>query len=151
MHRVRLLRHHQIEPYIVFDGGPLPAKKGTEVERKQRREEGLKKGNALTAQGKHSLARECYSKCVDVTPQMAFQLIKVSFAQIMPPIPSDTSTRRYEKSQFPTSSPHMRQMLSLRIWRELVWLMGSSQKTRTFSCLVAATSSSNSISPPGPW
>ena len=33
MHRVRLLRHHGITPYIVFDGGPLPAKKGTENSR----------------------------------------------------------------------------------------------------------------------
>lgn len=77
MERVRLLRYHKIEPYIVFDGGPLPAKKGTEIERKQRREESLKKGNALAAQGKHTRARECYVKCVDVTPQMAFQFIKV--------------------------------------------------------------------------
>ena len=35
MHRVRMLRHHGIEPYIVFDGGPLPAKKVTEVSRAQ--------------------------------------------------------------------------------------------------------------------
>lgn len=82
MERVRLLRYHKIEPYIVFDGGPLPAKKGTEIERKQRREESLKKGNALAAQGKHTQARECYVKCVDVTPQMAFQFIKVSIANV---------------------------------------------------------------------
>lgn len=77
MHRVRLLRHYGIKPYIVFDGGPLPAKKGTEHERKQKRDENLARGNALTAQGKHSQAREFYLKCVDVTPQMAFQFIKV--------------------------------------------------------------------------
>ena len=77
MHRVRLLRHYNILPYIVFDGGPLPAKKGTEQERKQKREENLARGKALAAQGKHSQARECYVKCVDVTPQMAFQFIKV--------------------------------------------------------------------------
>ena len=35
MHRVRLLRHFGIEPYVVFDGGPLPAKKVTEVARAQ--------------------------------------------------------------------------------------------------------------------
>lgn len=80
MHRMRLLRHHKIEPYVVFDGGPLPAKKGTEIERRQRREESLARGNALTAQGKHSQARECYVKCVDITPQMAYQLIKASYA-----------------------------------------------------------------------
>ena len=77
MHRVRLLRYHKIEPFIVFDGGPLPAKKGTETERKKKRDEGLARGNALAAQGKHREAREYYAKCMDVTPQMAFQVIKV--------------------------------------------------------------------------
>lgn len=33
MYRVRLLKYHGITPIIVFDGGPLPAKKGTETER----------------------------------------------------------------------------------------------------------------------
>ena len=78
MHRVRMLRYHNIEPYIVFDGGPLPAKRGTESERKKKRDENLKKGKTLVAQNKHSQARECFVKCVDVTPQMAYQLIKVS-------------------------------------------------------------------------
>ncbi|KDR79971.1 hypothetical protein GALMADRAFT_62406 [Galerina marginata CBS 339.88] len=84
MHRVRLLRHHKIEPYIVFDGGPLPAKKGTESERKQKREENLARGKAFIAQGKHSQARDCFIKCVDVTPQMAFQLIKALRAESVP-------------------------------------------------------------------
>jgi exonuclease 1 len=77
MHRVRLLKHHNITPYIVFDGGPLPAKKGTESERKKRREENLARANTLAAQGKHTQAREYYVKCIDVTPQMAYQFIKV--------------------------------------------------------------------------
>lgn len=77
MHRVRLLRHYNILPYLVFDGGPLPAKQGTENDREKKRAENLKRGNALTAQRKHTQAREHYVKCVDVTPQMAFQVIKV--------------------------------------------------------------------------
>ena len=96
MHRVRLLQYHKITPYVVFDGGPLPAKKGTEVERKRyvipfsldttgicivnffsKRDENLDLANTLARQGKHSQAREHYVKCVDITPQMAFQLIKV--------------------------------------------------------------------------
>lgn len=81
MHRVRLLRHFGIEPYVVFDGGPLPAKKGTESERKQRREENLSRGKALAAQGKHSQARDCFVKCIDVTPQMAYQCIKALRAE----------------------------------------------------------------------
>ncbi|KAA1472431.1 PIN domain-like protein [Dentipellis sp. KUC8613] len=84
MGKVRLLRHHGIHPYLVFDGGPLPAKRGTEKERRQRRQENLAKGNALAAQGKQKEAREYYCKCVDVTPQMAFQLIKALRAADVP-------------------------------------------------------------------
>ncbi|KAJ7665982.1 PIN domain-like protein [Mycena polygramma] len=84
MHRVRLLRHHKIEPYIVFDGGPLPAKKGTEVDRQAKRAEHLALGKALAAQGKTSQAREHYVKCIDVTPQMAFQFIKALRAESVP-------------------------------------------------------------------
>lgn len=82
MHRVRLLQHHGIQPYVVFDGGPLPAKKGTETERKKRRDENLTRANALAAQGKHGQAREHYVKCIDVTPQMAYQLIKVCVSSL---------------------------------------------------------------------
>jgi hypothetical protein len=35
MHRVRLLKYHGVKPYVVFDGGHLPAKSGTEDERAQ--------------------------------------------------------------------------------------------------------------------
>ena len=77
MERVRFLRHNGVEPYIVFDGGPLPAKKETEISRKARREENMARGKSLQAMGKPSQAREFFAKCVDVTPQMAYQCIKV--------------------------------------------------------------------------
>lgn len=35
MERVAALQHYQITPYVVFDGGPLPMKKGTEEERRK--------------------------------------------------------------------------------------------------------------------
>ncbi|PPQ66528.1 hypothetical protein CVT26_009501 [Gymnopilus dilepis] len=102
MHRIRLLRHHKIEPYVVFDGGPLPAKKGTEAERKQKREESLAKGKALLAQGKHSQARDCFVKCVDVTPQMAYQFIKALRAESVPyvvaPYEADAQLAYLERS-----------------------------------------------------
>jgi XPG N-terminal domain len=78
MNRVRLLRHFKIQPYIVFDGGPLPAKRATDSERKRKRGDNLAEAKRLTAQGKHTQAREYYAKCADVTPEMAYQLIKVS-------------------------------------------------------------------------
>lgn len=92
MQRVRLLRHHKIIPYIVLDGGPLPAKRGTESERKKRRDENLAIANRFSAEGKHTQAREYYVKCVDVTTEMAYQFIKVAF-EVSPYIRSDRFLR----------------------------------------------------------
>jgi len=78
MRNVRMLQHHDIKPLIVFDGGKLPAKDGTDSGRQKRREENLARGKQFAAQGKQSQARDCFVKCVDVTPQMAYQFIKVS-------------------------------------------------------------------------
>lgn len=105
MNRVRLLRHHKIIPYIVFDGGPLPAKKGTESERKKKRDENLSMANKLAAQGKHTQAREYYVKCVDVTTEMAYQFIKVTL-NVSPLIYSDQISifgRRYVQKVYSTS------------------------------------------------
>ncbi|ORX39598.1 PIN domain-like protein [Kockovaella imperatae] len=81
MHRVRLLRHYGIEPYIVFDGGPLPAKKVTEVARAKSRAESLAKARSLESQGRGHQARDHYTKCLDITPELAFQLIKALRAE----------------------------------------------------------------------
>lgn len=101
MNRVRLLKHHGITPYIVFDGGPLPAKKGTESDRKQRRDENMARANSLAAQGKHSQARDYYVKCIDVTPQMAYQLIKAlkaeSVAYVVAPYEADAQMAYLER------------------------------------------------------
>ena len=35
MHRIRLLKHYSITPYVVFDGGLLPSKMGTENDRER--------------------------------------------------------------------------------------------------------------------
>lgn len=104
MERIRILRQHNIEAYVVFDGGPLPAKQGTEVTRKQKREENLARGKALAAEGKHSQAREFYVKCVDVTPQMAFQVIKALRAEtvkyIVAPYEADAQMAYLERTGY---------------------------------------------------
>ncbi|KDQ58544.1 hypothetical protein JAAARDRAFT_128766 [Jaapia argillacea MUCL 33604] len=84
MHRIRLLRHYNIQPYVVFDGGPLPAKVPTEVSRKQRREESLTKGKELVKQKRWKEAREYFVKAVDVGTEMAYQLVKALRAENIP-------------------------------------------------------------------
>lgn len=38
----------------------------------------LAKAQSLESQGRLKEARECYTKCLDITPEMAYQLIKVN-------------------------------------------------------------------------
>ncbi|KAF2144641.1 uncharacterized protein K452DRAFT_245646 [Aplosporella prunicola CBS 121167] len=76
MHRVRMLLHFGIKPYLVFDGDHLPGKEGTNQERAARRKENMKEGKELMKLGKTSQAYTCLKKAVDVTPEMARSLIE---------------------------------------------------------------------------
>ncbi|PWN33803.1 PIN domain-like protein, partial [Meira miltonrushii] len=76
MSQIHMLMHHGIIPYIVFDGDRLPAKARTEHDRHQRREECLEQARKYALAGNQKEAREQYARCVDVTPTMAYQLIK---------------------------------------------------------------------------
>ncbi|MCJ1392962.1 Rad2 nuclease [Xylographa bjoerkii] len=75
MHRVRMLIHFGITPYIVFDGDYLPSKASTEVARAEKRAESKRIGLELYRMGKPSQAHLELQKAVDVTPEMARQLI----------------------------------------------------------------------------
>jgi exonuclease-1 len=76
MHRVRMLIHFGVTPYLVFDGDNLPSKAGTEADRAKRREESRRRGLELYKAGKISQAQQELQKAVDVTPFMARQLIE---------------------------------------------------------------------------
>ncbi|KAI9882097.1 MAG: hypothetical protein M1823_006160 [Watsoniomyces obsoletus] len=76
MNRVRMLQHYGVIPYLVFDGDYLPGKAGTEAERAQRREENRKLGLELLKKGKTAQAQLALQKAIDVTPEMARQLIE---------------------------------------------------------------------------
>ncbi|CZT01415.1 related to exodeoxyribonuclease 1 [Rhynchosporium graminicola] len=75
MHRVRMLQHFGVIPFIIFDGDYLPSKAATEADREKRREQSRKAGMELLNAGKTSQAYLEFQKSVDVTPEMARQLI----------------------------------------------------------------------------
>ncbi|KAL2752154.1 hypothetical protein ACRALDRAFT_1083703 [Sodiomyces alcalophilus JCM 7366] len=75
MHRVRMLRHFGVTPYVVFDGDFLPSKAMTEASRSKRREDSRKLGMELLKAGKPSQAYLEFQKAIDVTPEMARNLI----------------------------------------------------------------------------
>lgn len=71
-----MLIHFGVIPYIVFDGDYLPSKAATEVERAKKREESKKRGLELYRLNKPSQAHLELQKAVEVTPEMAVQLIE---------------------------------------------------------------------------
>ena len=75
MHRVRMLRHFGVTPYMVFDGDYLPSKAATEESRANNREARKRAAMDLLNAGKPSLAAQEFQKCIDVTPEMASLLI----------------------------------------------------------------------------
>lgn len=68
--KLKMLRHFGIEPYLVFDGAPLPTKADTNSERRQRREEARKKADAYVALGNTKLAWKEFMKAASVTFEM---------------------------------------------------------------------------------
>lgn len=76
MKRVAMLKHFGVTPVMVFDGAPLPSKLAKEHERLASREQNKVKGMALLRQGKRSKAIDHFQKCIDITPELAFQLVE---------------------------------------------------------------------------
>lgn len=69
--KVDMLRHFGVEPFMVFDGAPLPTKEGTEKERQLRREKAREQALTFQKKGDRRLAWKEYMKAADVTPEMA--------------------------------------------------------------------------------
>lgn len=76
LNRLQLLLNNGVIPYVVFDGGPLPNKAEEEVVRARNREEQRQRARDLWAKGNKAASMEAYQRAVDVTPDMAFQLIQ---------------------------------------------------------------------------
>ena len=75
MRKVNMLIAHGVIPVLVFDGGHLPSKNGTEEKRRKQRTVFREKGMLLLREGKRKEAYDCFKHCVDVKPEMALNLI----------------------------------------------------------------------------
>jgi len=81
MKYVNMLLYHNIKPILVFDGRNLPSKAETERKRRKNRKENREKAIQLLSQGKNGEAREFFQRCVDITPQMAREVIQACRAR----------------------------------------------------------------------
>ncbi|XP_077990626.1 uncharacterized protein LOC144444945 [Glandiceps talaboti] len=75
---VNMLLSMKIKPILVFDGCNLPSKKVVEKTRRERRETYLVKGKQFLREGKVSEARDCFTKCINVTSKMALDVMKAA-------------------------------------------------------------------------
>uniref|UniRef100_A0A8C9TAV6 Exonuclease 1 n=1 Tax=Scleropages formosus TaxID=113540 RepID=A0A8C9TAV6_SCLFO len=78
---VDMLLTFGVKPVLVFDGRNLPSKEEVEKARKERRQVNLQRGKQLLREGKLSQARDCFARCVNVTPAMAHEVIKAARAR----------------------------------------------------------------------
>ncbi|KAF4031544.1 XPG I-region [Phytophthora infestans] len=81
MDRITALLHNGVTPYVVFDGGPLPMKKGTEEERRKSRQKNRELGVQHYNNKRFGEARKCFVRAADVSPYMAHRVIQHLKAQ----------------------------------------------------------------------
>ncbi|KAJ1718694.1 hypothetical protein LPJ53_006374 [Coemansia erecta] len=102
MTRARMLRHYGVEPLFVFDGGLLPSKRHTELERQQRRQEKRQLGIKLWNKGSKKQAFEQFTRSLEVTPEMAKEAIKAleeeGFGYIVAPFEADAQLAYLERT-----------------------------------------------------
>ena len=65
-----------LKPIVVFDGRHLSSKVETEKKRRENRKLYKQRAKTFLAQGKQTQAREAFQRCVDVTPEMAHQVLE---------------------------------------------------------------------------
>jgi len=78
MKYIDMLLFHHIKPILVFDGRNLPSKAETEKKRRENRRSNKEKAVQLLSEGKAKEARDYFQRCVDITPQMARDVISAS-------------------------------------------------------------------------
>ncbi|KAM9365246.1 exonuclease 1 [Pholidichthys leucotaenia] len=99
---VDMLLTFGVKPILVFDGRNLPSKQEVEKARRERRESNLQKGKQLMREGKLSEARDCFNRCVNITPAMAHNLVKAARARgvdcVVAPYEADAQLAHLTKS-----------------------------------------------------
>ena len=77
--RVEMLISHNITPIMIFDGGHLPAKADTEKKRRDEKKRQRAAAMAFLNEGNNKVAFEKFQRCIDITPEMATEVIKACY------------------------------------------------------------------------
>ncbi|KAK3587807.1 hypothetical protein CHS0354_042771 [Potamilus streckersoni] len=72
---VNYLIYKNLKPILVFDGCHLPSKKDVEKTRREKRDLNRKRAAQFLREGKRTEARECLQRSIDISPEMALELM----------------------------------------------------------------------------
>ena len=93
MKRINMLISYGITPFVVFDGSRLPAKNKTEKNRASQRYKNKQMGIILWNEGNKLQALKYFQKAVNITTQMAYQIIlklkELNISYIVAPYEAD--------------------------------------------------------------
>jgi exonuclease 1 len=76
--RLQLLITYNVKPILIFDGARLQMKGATEDERARNRAEHKRKAEEYLSEGNSMMAHKMFSVAVDITPEMAYELVQVA-------------------------------------------------------------------------
>jgi exonuclease-1 len=77
MMKLQLLLNYGVKPIIILDGCRLEMKSHTEADRRRNRKEAREKAEEYLRQGNCMMAQRKFTEAVNITPEMAFQLITI--------------------------------------------------------------------------
>ncbi|KAL8234230.1 hypothetical protein R6Q59_020330 [Mikania micrantha] len=77
LHRINMLRHYNVTPVLVFDGGNIPCKALTEEHRHSKRKGNRELAMTKLKEGDINAATEMFQRAVSITPSIAHQLIQI--------------------------------------------------------------------------
>ncbi|XP_077142471.1 exonuclease 1 isoform X2 [Ranitomeya variabilis] len=101
---VHMLLAHGVRPILVFDGCTLPSKKDVEKTRREKRKLNMQKGKQLLREGKVSEARDCFSRAINITSEMAHAVITAARSEgidcIVAPYEADSQLAYLNKNGF---------------------------------------------------
>lgn len=106
MKKVEFLRRCGVDVLIVFDGGALPSKRGTDEKRHALRDQAHKEAVELLTRGRRNEALNLFQKATRITQEMVHQLTEMLKAQRIPfvvaPYEADAQLVYLEKAGYVT-------------------------------------------------
>ncbi|KAG5371887.1 Exodeoxyribonuclease 1 [Yarrowia sp. C11] len=106
MRKIEFLKRCGVDVLLVFDGGALPSKRGTDEKRHALREQAQKEALALLSRGRRTEALNLFQKATRITQEMVHQLTEMLKAQRVPfvvaPYEADAQLVYLEKAGYVT-------------------------------------------------